>query len=414
MQGVIEVAETVAKPIENHITSMFCHYSALPGFESEALPTAYAKTYFEKEITRETASFIFNHFVIESLLTQMREQKLLLTNWPRLNDVKRTDSGALLYTFIFSCAPDLPLKEWKHFVFNPPLRKNYKDLDKQVVLFLKNEQAESKKQQDAIVEAGDWVNLTVTLVSADGTALIEEAAPHHYWMHITQETVAIPLHSACIGKNIGDVFVAEHFPFSTAAETSALEPCFYQITVTSISKGLYLQLDFFKSIFRLKTRADIHKKLIEVFSYRNDISQRKSIIEELFHLLFTKHRFEVPKHMITRKKEMLLQTLQRQPDYQVYKNHKDFDRYLATLAEKMLREEILIDHLSMSEHISVERHDIAAYLHLFNNDKLREFIYFKPMVDGLEEADAPIHESIITQAVLREKTLNSVIYTLSN
>lgn len=412
MRGVIEVPESVATPVEQHITDMFCHYSALPGFENEAIPYAYAKSYFEKEIYHETATFIFNHFVIDSLLREMREKKLLMTNWPRLKSVDKKD-GNLLYTFMFSCAPDLPLKEWKHFVFNPPLRKNYKDLDKQVTLFLKNEQAESKKQSEAIVESGDWVNLKVELVKENGELLIQDAAGHYYWMHISQESLSVPLHAACVGKNIGETFIAHHFPFSNTTEQAAYEPCLYKITIESISKGLFIQLDFFKSMFRLKTRADIHKKLIEVFSYRNDISQRKSIIEELFHLLFTKHRFEVPKHIITRKKEMLMKTLQRQPDYHVYKNHKDFDRYLTTLAEKLLREEILIDHLSISEHISVERHDIAAYLHLFNNERLREFVYFKPSIDGIEEADAPIHESIIAQAVLREKTLNSIIYTLA-
>ena len=133
----------------------------------------------------------------------------------------------------------------------------------------------------------------------------------------------------------------------------------------------------------------------------------------MFHLLFTKHRFEVPKHIITRKKELLIQSLKTKPDYHVYKGHKDFSRYIQVLAEKMLKEEIMIDNIAAAENITVTRPDIAYYLHLFNNERLKEFIYFKPLIDNIEETDTPLHESILVQAARREKTLNHIIHTLS-
>lgn len=174
-----------------------------------------------------------------------------------------------------------------------------------------------------------------------------------------------------------------------------------------------MSLEFFKQTFKLKTRADVHKKLIEVFSYRNDISQRRSTIEELFHLLFTKHRFEMPKHIITRKKESLLSIIKRQSDYNIYKNNKSFDTHLTLLAEKMLKEELIIDNIGCTEEIEVTSADIAHYLHLFNNERLKEFIYFKPFIDNIEDSNTPLHEAILAQAVLREKTLNYILHTLS-
>jgi FKBP-type peptidyl-prolyl cis-trans isomerase (trigger factor) len=158
---------------------------------------------------------------------------------------------------------------------------------------------------------------------------------------------------------------------------------------------------------------DIHNKLIEVFSYRNDISQRRSIIEEVFHLFFSKHRFEIPKHLTIRKQESLLEMLKKQPDYQVYKSQKDFYNKVATLAEKLLKEEILIDQIAYKENLKTSGKDIKHYLTMFNNSRLREFVYFKPAFEPLEETDLPLSEGYLRQSVLREKTLNHIIFTLT-
>ena len=168
-----------------------------------------------------------------------------------------------------------------------------------------------------------------------------------------------------------------------------------------------------KNRLKLKTKDSIHKKLIEVFSYRNDMSQRKTIIEEIFHLFFSNHRFEVPKHLIIRKQEQILIELKKHPDYQVYKSQKDFQERLEMLAEKLLKEEILIDHIAYQENIKTVIKDVEHYLSLFNNDRLREFVYFKPSFTRIEESDFPIHESLIRHAVLREKTLNHIIHVLT-
>lgn len=106
--------------------------------------------------------------------------------------------------------------------------------------------------------------------------------------------------------------------------------------------------------------------------------------------------------------------LKKQPDYQVYKSQKDFYDKVSTLAEKLLKEEILIDQISYKENIKISLKDINHYLSLFNNCRLREFVYFKPIFEPIEDKDTPIPESFLKQAVLREKTLNHVIYTLTN
>lgn len=409
--SITATADLVA-PIMSHMTDMYRTYAALPGFEHNELPRSYARTYFAKEIERDTQQFIFKHFVFDYLLSELTKNHIVITNWPRLTQVESAQSGTLTYRFVLSCPQELSLKEWKHFVFKQPRRKNYKDLDNQVAAFVKEGSDLLRTKNKSVVEPGDWVNFHTQLLDpATQVPLLDYQ--HSYWLHITEDSVSSALQESFMGRNIGETFATPALPFTSTIYNDQQEPCHYAITVKSITKGQHLSLDFFKNTFRLKTRVDVHKKLIEVFSYRNDISQRHAIVEELFHLLFTKHRFEVPKHTITRKKEMLLKSLRKQPDYQVYKSDKNFNRNVEQLAEKMIKEEVMIDNIAHEECIALEADDIAQYLHLFNHERLREFIYFKPLIDNIEESDTPLHEGILAQAALREKTLNYIIYTLS-
>lgn len=414
VQSIVTAGTDLVTPIKNQMVDMYRDYRALPGYEHAALPASYTAKYFNKEITRDTEQFIFKHFVIDFLMSKLVENNVVVTNWPRLTEVvSNPDDESLTYSFLLSQPPELNLKEWKHFVFKQPQRKNYKDLDKQVASFLKEGVDLYRRMDKEVAEAGDWIHFQAQLLSKETGEPIVKSHAHNYWIRLTQESISNTLQASFFGHHLNDSFIIPALPFTSTVGSGAQEPCHYQITIKSITKGLHLCLDFFKNAFRLKTRADVHRKLIEVFSYRNDISQRRSIIEELFHLLFTKHRFEVPKHIITRKQEILLRSLRKKPDYHVYKSHKDFNRYVEALAEKILKEEIMIDNIAAAEGITVECTDIAAYLHLFNNERLKEFIYFKPLIDNIEETDTPLHEGMLIQAVRREKTLNYIIHTLS-
>ena len=153
---------------------------------------------------------------------------------------------------------------------------------------------------------------------------------------------------------------------------------------------------------------------MEVFSYRNDVSQRKAIIDEVFHLLLSKHRFEVPKHLVLRREEYILETLMPQPDYHVYKAQSDFNECIQLLAEKQLKEEIVIDHITHHENIRADLRDMQQYLHLISNKRLKEFIYFRPLVERIDDDQTMINVTPLAQAVVREKTLNNVIYTLTH
>ncbi len=407
---IIEVDKQLANIIYQQAINLF-RGEKLDGFKINNTPTEYLEMNYKSEISHRVKQYLFHHFVLDFLIKETHKRRTLVANYPRLTQIHFTPHQNATFEFDVSTTDPIDLKEWRHFSFKMPKRKKYKDLDKQVIHFLEKELSAAKKQQPNTIEEDDWVLFSSSLINEEET-LVNNALSNTFWTKISKDTIPSPLAEQFLGKKLNELFTTNCLEFDAQLSNYDGKVFSFLITIKNIVKGKHLYLDHLRSSFKLKNKIEIHNKLMEVFSYRNDISQRKTIIEELFHLFLTKHRFEVPKHLIIRREEDILQTLIRQPDYQVYRAQKDFEQYVELLAEKQIKEEVLIDHIAFKENISVEAKDIGNYLHLFNNKRLKEFIYFKP-VDTIEEQTKPINMSILSQAALREKTLNYIIHQLT-
>lgn len=408
---VIHVGEQVVKKTYAQTVALFTQGS-LDGFSANLIPAEYIQEHYKTEIAKKVKNFLFRHAIIDFLLTKSIEYKIPYANYPRLASIEEDKTGALNYHFDLSIADPIELKEWKHFAFKSPKRKKYKDLDKQVIHFLENEIACAKKQSSAVVEDSDWILFDALALDRNNKPIFNELA--RFWVKIKTKEVPSQFSNLFLDQPIGGSFTTNAFDLddSTADDCNPRQFTFL-ITIRAITKGNYLSLEHFKGMFKLKNKIDIHNKLMEVFSYRNDISQRKTIIEEIFHLFLAKHRFEVPKHLVLRRQEDILLVLMKQTDYQVYKSQKDFLQQVELLAEKQLKEEIIIDQIATQENMKCDLKDIQQYLHLFNNKRLREFIYFKPLLEQIDEANRPVSSGILEQTALREKTLNHIIITLT-
>ena len=356
--------------------------------------------------------FLFSHFVLNFLKQESCKEKIIVANTPRLTSMTINDNFQAQYVFEISVATPIKLMEWKHFAFKIPRRKNYKDLDRQVATFMKNESTLYKKRDRTSIEENDWVCFTAQLIDANNQPLLE-AYESTLWTKVSTDIIAHPFSVAFLGKKVGESFVSDRLELEKTFGNGQYSRYTFLITINSIVKGSHLSIEAIKANFKLKSKADVHKKLIEVFSYRNDLSQRKAIIEELFHLFFSKHRFEVPKHIVLRKQEDIILSLMRQPDYHVYKSDKNFAYQVETLAERQLKEEIIIDQIAYDENIVIDEKETHYYLNLFNHSRLREFVHFKPLHEEMENPENPINPSILHQAALREKTLNYVIHVLT-
>ena len=413
LEATINVSCGTMKTIYNQATGIYAKHAQPQGLKNITLPISFVEKEHQGEISHNVKKFVLKHIVLDYLVTQIIQKKIPISNNPRLTKMILNKDGSSMYHFDLSVSAAIPLKDWKLFNFKPPKRKRYKDLDKQVNLFIKNEHDSYKKKNKSVIENNDWIRFEASLLDSNKKLIL----PFHktrFWLKINTNYIKDPFQAIFIGKKEGETFTTTTIPFNENLQDLLTENSNFLIKIKSITKGSFFSTESFKAIFKIKNKTDLHNKLIEVFSYRNDISQRKAIIEELFHLFFSKHRFEIAKHLTIRKQESILEMLKKLPDYQVYKSQKDFYETIALLAEKLLKEEILIDQIAHKESIKATSKDIKLYLSLFNNSRLKEFVYFKPSFEPIEEIDGTIPESFLKQTVQREKTLNYIIHTLTD
>lgn len=406
----IEVDTSVVDSLNSKALDSFKNGN-VEGIDKNNIPTEYIHEAYQAEIRRKIKHYLFQHLVTDMLMHEVGVRKINIANYFRLSSIEKLNSGGIVYHFDVSIADPIELKEWKNFAFKSPKRKRYKDLDKQVIFFIES-QTVSKKSITHSIEKGDWVLFDATLLNAQNMPLNTNLTSS-FWICAGHQAVNEPFIEELLGKNIKDSFISNNLDTLHQDATLHTHTYTFRIDIKATVKGSGFSVDMFRTNFKLKNKIEIHNKLMEVFSYRNDTSQRKAIIDEVFHLLLSKHRFEIPKHLVLRRQEDIVQILSQQPDYHVYKANKDFEIFVEMLAEKQLKEEIIIDQISQTEHIKTDIRDATQYLHLWSNKRLKEFIYFKPLLVNLDDTENLINTTIFNQAVLREKTLNHVIHVLS-
>ena len=413
IQITIQVGPNIVKSIYKETIEIYKNNTTSHGFNVDNIPSKYIETRHQAEIINKLKIFLLKYLVLDFLIYKLRNLNISITNYPRLTKIMNDDQFNLKYLFDISIADPIPLKEWKNFIFRPPRRKKYKDLDKQVENFIKQEAISTKKQKKHHIEENDWVIFDATILDKTKKAIWQDQK-NSFCVKIGIKNLMNEFQESFIGKYINETFITSNMPIEQETLLDGQNNNYnFLIKIKEITKGGSFSIDLFKSAFKLKSKQEVHTKLIEAFSFKDDLSQRYSIIEELFHLLLSKHRFEIPAHISIRRQEDILLNLIKKPDYQVYRTQKEFSKQIALLAEQQLKEEILIDQISLDENIYADEKDIQNYLHLLSHNRLREFIHFKSPYEQLEKSNYPINMGTLNQIACREKTLNYIIYTLT-
>jgi len=382
------------------------------GFAPGKVPIAYIQEHFQANLLGHMKEFLFKYNVLNCLYRAIRTHKIPIAGEPRLFNIDLRPQHSARYTFEFSLLPAIEIQEWKYLPFKAPKRKNYKDLDRQVESFITCEQDALKAYQDNGIEVGDWVYFSLALADQNNVALIPEYS-EQFWFKLGNEDTDNPLRSLFLNKKIGDIFCSSDIGLQTYFSNQLDTTYNFQITIVDILPAAYFCLELFKRHFKLKTNKDVSKKLIEVFSYRNDMSQRRSMVDETLKLLMYKNRFDIPNHLVLREQKRILDTIQKSPDYNVYRTQKDFNHRVKQLAEKLARESSFIDSLAYHENITVNKQDVKGYLNFTLRPRMREFLYFKHPEPTIEGQEIPIAAEELNRTALREKTINYAIYHLT-
>ncbi len=382
------------------------------GFTKGQIPLDYIKINYREKLIDHLKELLFKYVVINAVYHHIRDQKLMVAGYPRLIDINLAPEMDARFCFELTIFNDLPLLDWKFLPFKAPKRKNYKDLDRQVETFIKEEKNNLDAYTLDTLVVGDWVNFDLTFVDQNHQPILGKFT-QNFWFHLGLDETEGTLREIFFGKRINDEIFTSSQGLQEFLSDQIDTQYLFHIKITDVLPHAYVDMEQFKRHFRIKTNKELHKKLIEIFSYRNDVSQRRATVEAALQLLISKHRFDVPNHLVLRQKQMLLDTLKDNPDYNVYRVQKDFRHRINQLAEKQTKESILIDKLAYQDGVTVNHLDVKNYLNLTLRPRTKEFIYFSLPIFKIQGQEVPIPTEEIKRTVLREKSINHLIHHLT-
>ncbi|MCL5436668.1 MAG: hypothetical protein M1549_02210 [Candidatus Dependentiae bacterium] len=386
------------------------------GFARGSTPVAYLELTYKAYILEHLKEFLLNHCVINFLCQELTRQHVVVVGDPTLFQVSLTPDRDAEFVFRCSQLPITVEQDWRRINFKIPGRRNYKDLDRQVDLFIREESSlEAKAARAAPATVGDWICFSIMVVDHESHVPLFETADEHelLWLKIGREDTDREAQLLFCGKSVGDAFIsASNYLqryFSKQLDTDYA----FLVTIRSIVPVAYFSFDALRRHFSLTPRDSINRELVSVFSTRNDITLRRELVEATFRAIFKKIPIWVPEELVRHQEEYLLREVQRTPDYPVYRLQKDFRAKISALAEKQLREALMVDHIGQREVIMADDADVESYLSMLQRPRTKEFIYFDLPVTQVNGQEQPLPLGIVKQACLREKVLNSVITALT-
>ena len=383
------------------------------GFAKGTTPLKYLEHTIKIPILKQLKEFFLKHLVLGFLYRELRAKNIVTAGHPRLHNITMEPEHNALFVFEMMQVRQALKPDWKAFSFKAPMRKNYKDLDRQADIFIKEETERALQPQQSAIAAEDWINFNVALLDTHKKPLFG-SLQDSLWLKIGVEEVDKDSHQLFLGKMIGENYISNsdflRSYFSIQSGTV------YHFIITLIDRIPHATFNFeeMKLFFGLKSTKDLHLKLIEVLSYRNDMSQRRETAEAVLRLLIKHHPLNLPVELLARQEQLIIRRMQLSPDYYVYRAQRDFNNKIRLLAEKQLKEELIIDGLANNENINVTPTDIRAYLNLLQRPRTKEFIYFDPPMTKFNGQEMPLSHDLLIRHCLREKTLNYVIRHLTN
>lgn len=387
--------------LERHQT-----YVQARGFVRGATPLTYIERTYRTYIIEHMKEFLLNHCVINFLCQELNRQKTILVGDPELTGISLTPEDDA--EFNFSCnqvALNLP-QNWHLVPFRLPMRRNYRDLDRHVAAFIKEELEKAKDYKiDEGIKALDWVCFSLSLIDHHSKEPLLDYL-NNLWIKVGREEADREVQTMFAGKKTGDSFTSNSSYLQNHFSQQLDTDYTFLIKIVTVIPHNFFAFDEFKKHFNLITERELHKKLVEVFSFRQDISLRRETVEQFFKTLNKHYSTPIPERLVRQQEHFLLREVQRTPDYPVYRLQKDFRSKLFSLAEKQLKEALIIDHLSLQENISVNQSDVISYLTLLQRPRTKDFIYFDLPATQTNGQENPLPEGIIQQACQREKTLN--------
>lgn len=408
----VRIEPDIGARLLDHLAQCLQRHAPIPGFKVGNVPIAYVKDYFQSDLQQYTCELLLKLLGINSLFQFLRTNKHIIATPPRLFDIEFGNEGAAAFTFELSKFDPPFLSEWRYLPFKAPGRKHYKDIDRQVESFIVQEKENAKRHRHDSIAYGDWIAFTVDIFNTTGDSLSHNN-PQQFWLLTGQEEADKPLTSLFIEKNIGETITTNSTAVREFFGDNAYSELIFVLTIIDVLPCSYFDLDLFKRHFRLKTNKQMQEKMIEVFSYRNDLSQRRTMAEQSLKTVLSRHKIVPPCHAVLHKQSDIWNRVRTNPDYYVYRAQNDFEWSMKKLARKQVCEQLLLEQVAYSENLNMNNTDVKGLLNLINHPRMKEFIYFD-LPDFRDNAVLqPIADEQLKHLCLKEKALNHIIYHLT-
>lgn len=383
------------------------------GFKKGLAPISYIEEHFKSPIISHLKDLGLKFFGINTLLQQIRAQKIVIVGTPELKDISVDHNGNALYTFQGHTPKELYMQSWKYLPFKPTPRKKYRDIDKQVLSFLQEED-DLQKQYDPNkgIHVGDWVCFKAWVIDQHDQPIFDQHCAN-IWLRIGDEEPDLDFQKIFLGKKIGDRFITDNSSFQSYFCENSSSNYTFIVEVQDIVPFHAFSFDLFKNYFKIKTHKDLLCKITEVFSFSNDISQRRSIAHEALGIIIKKNQIVLPDESIAMQKRQIIGDLQFRPDFMVYKMDPQFDGHVSSMAKRQLLDGVVAEFIGYQDNILVTHNDIKTILHLTQRSRLKDFLYFPFIKSQLEGQEFPIEHESLHNFCLKEKSINHIIYHLT-
>lgn len=386
---------------------------APPGFKLGQAPLDYILTHYKKNITNHFQEIALKHFVMHALMQKIREHKILLIGQPQLVDIKVDRNQDAVYIFEGTIPQEIYIQSWKNLPFKATVRKRYRDIDNQVKYFLEAEEILEKEYRgEHGIAIGDWVCFDTWLIDKHERPVFD-TLQSNLWLKIGDEEPDLNFQEIFLGKHNGQRFSTNNANIQNHFCDLYNSGYDYAIEIKDILPHHFFSIEYFKHHFKLKSKKDLHNKLIEVFSFSSDISQRRLIASSALGIIVNKNLIRAPIHCIEKQKDILVSALQHKADYVVYKMHTDFINQMYSLAKKQIHEIIAVDHIAYQENLQIGHDDVKAFLNLMQRARTKDFLYFHHPSTRIDGQEVPMHTEVLKRSALREKSLNHIIFHLT-
>ncbi|MCX5923834.1 MAG: trigger factor [Candidatus Dependentiae bacterium] len=383
------------------------------GFKKGSAPISYVQEHFKAPIISHLKDLGLKFFGINTLIQNIRQQKIIVVGTPQLKDIQVDGEGNALYQFEGYAPKELYMQSWKYLPFKPTPRKQYRDIDKQVTSFLQDEEAiQSRFKAESGINVGDWVCFKAWIIDKNDNPVFDQNTSQ-IWLKIGNEEPDVIFQGIFLGKKIGDRFITDNSSLQNYFCEASNSSYTYVVEIKDIVPYGYFSFDLFKQYFKIKTHKDLLSKITEVFSFNNDISQRRSIGHEALGLIIKKNQIVLPDSAIAVQKRLILSDLQFKPDFIVYKQDREFDAQVTSMAKRQLLDSVVAEYVGYQDNLTVSQQDIKAILQITQRSRLKDFLYFPFMKTQLSGQEFPVEGESLAQFCLREKSVNHIIHHLT-